>query len=83
MNTITGYDIIRRILVDDQLVEALRTDPQGTLGRLGISDPIEVTDLMKIFNLMLSGASQQSTLNQKLQEQFFGTLEVAKEMKKV
>jgi hypothetical protein len=81
MSTVTCYDIIRRSLVDGQLVEALRTDPQGTLGKFGISEPIEVRDFMAIFGLMFSGASQQSTLGQKLQEQFFGTLEVAKEMK--
>lgn len=76
-----SYEIIRRSLVDGQLVEALRTNPEGTLIGLGVTDPIERRDCLQILSLMAAGASQQAVLAQKMQEQFFGTLEVAKEMK--
>ncbi len=81
MNTITPYQLLRRTLTDGQLVEELRIDPQGVLQRCGITDPDESSDFIAIFGLMFSGASQQTELGMKIQEQFFGTLEVAKEMK--
>jgi len=81
VNTMTPYELLRQTLTDGQLVEALRTDPQGTLERHGITDPQLSTEFMAMFGLMFSGASQQTELGKKFQEQIFGTLEVAKEMK--
>lgn len=57
MTTVTPYDLLRRTLTDSQLVEALRIDPQGTLSRLGITDPQESKELREIFTLMYTGAS--------------------------
>lgn len=82
MPTSTPYDIIRQSLVDAQLVEALSKDISATLSQhCGITDPNEVKEFAQVFELLVSGASQQGKLVQKLEEQFFGTLEVATEMK--
>lgn len=76
-----SYEIIRRALTDGQLVASLRSNPESTLLNLGINDPLERRDCLQILSLMEAGATQQNLLAQKMQEQFFGTLEVAKEMK--
>jgi hypothetical protein len=76
-----SFEIIRRALVDGQLVAAFRSNPEATLLHLGINDPVERRDCLQILSLMDAGAAQQNVMGQKMQEQFFGTLEVAKEMK--
>ena len=76
-----SYEIIRRSLVDGQLCEALRANPEATLLGLGLTDPSERRECLQILSLMLAGASQQTLIAQKMQEQFFDTLDVAKEMK--
>ena len=76
-----SYDIIRRALVDGQFVTAFRNNPEGTLLNVGINDPMERRECLQILSLMDAGATQQNVMGQKMQEQFFGTLEVAKEMK--
>lgn len=82
MPALTPYDIIRQSLVDAQLVEALSKDISATLSQhCGITDPNQIKEFAQIFELLVSGASQQGKLGQKLEEQFFGTLEVATEMK--
>jgi hypothetical protein len=81
MSTPTPYDIIKRLLVDTPLVEALRGNPQITLDQLGITDPGERSNIITIFGLMYSGASQQSAIGQRMREEGVATLDVAREMK--
>ena len=81
MTTLAPYDLLRRTLSDGQLVEALRTNPQETLSKYGIVDPRETAEFIAVFTLMYTGFSQQTELGEKMQEQFFDTLTVAKEMK--
>ena len=85
MNTATSYELLRRTLTDGQLVHGLQMDPQGTLERSGITDLQESAEFMAIFGLMFSGASQQTErgkqMQERIQDQFLGTLAVATEMK--